>query len=78
MLRQDELAFVKAISSFQMSPAMLKELRLAMARRKKRPAVPAAKRSTLSGSRSGSRSSVCQQLEGNREANELASLDDTM
>jgi hypothetical protein len=50
MLRQDELAFLKAISSFQMSPAMLKWLRLAMARRKKRPAVPAGKRSTPSGS----------------------------
>jgi len=40
MLRQDELAF-KAVSTFQMSPALLKELRLGMARRKKKPAVPA-------------------------------------
>jgi hypothetical protein len=31
MLRQDELAFLKAISSFQVSPAMVKELRLALA-----------------------------------------------
>jgi hypothetical protein len=29
MLRQEELAFVKAISNLQVSPALLKELRLA-------------------------------------------------
>jgi len=31
MLRQDELAFIKAIYSLKLSPALLKELRLAMA-----------------------------------------------
>ena len=41
MLRQDELAFMKATSTLQVSPALLKELRLAMARRKKKPAAPA-------------------------------------
>jgi hypothetical protein len=59
MLRQDELAFMKAISTLQVSPGLLKELRLAMARRKN-PAVPAGKRSTTSGS--GTRAS--QQLAG--------------
>ena len=74
MLREDELAFIKAISTFQMSQALLKELRLAMARRKRKPAVPAGKRSTTSGS--GARSS--QQLVGKRKANELASTGDPM
>ena len=69
MLRQDELAFLKAISSFQMSPALLKELRLALVRRKKRRAVPAGKRSTPSGSGT----SASQQLEGKRKANDVAS-----
>jgi len=74
MLTQDELAFIKAIYTFQMSPALLKELRLAMARRKKKPAVPAGKRSTTSGS--GTRAS--QQLAGKRKANELGSSGDYM
>jgi hypothetical protein len=30
MLRQEELAFIEAISSLQVSPALLKELRLAL------------------------------------------------
>jgi hypothetical protein len=50
-----------------MSPALLKELRLAMARWKK-PAVPAGRRSTSSG-----RTSASQQLAGKQKANELAS-----
>ena len=49
MLRQDELGFMKAISTLQVSQAFLKELSLAMARRKKKPAVPAGRRSTTSG-----------------------------
>ena len=74
MLRQDELAFVKVISSSQVSPVLLKQLRLAMARSKKRPAVPAGRRSTQSGG--GTSSS--QQLAGKRKANELASSSDSM
>jgi len=74
MLRQDELDFIKTISTSQMSPALIKELRLAMARRKKKPAVPAGKRSTTSGS--GTRAS--QQLAGKRKANELASSGEPM
>ena len=73
MLRQDQLAFVKAISTFQMSLALLKELRLAMAQRKKKPAVPAGRRSTTSGS--GARTS--QQLVGKCKANELANSGDS-
>jgi len=74
MLRQEELAFIKAISTLQLSPALLKELRLAMSRRKKKPAVPAGSRSTTSGR--GARAS--QQLASKRKANELASSGDLM
>ena len=71
MLRQDELAFIKAVSTFQISPALLKELRLAMARRKK-PAVLTGRRSNTS--RSGARTT--QQLVAKRKANELGSSGD--
>ena len=64
---------MKAISTLQVSPALLKELRFAMARRKK-PAVPAEKRSITSGS--GTRAS--QQLAGKRKTNNLASSGDSM
>ena len=53
MLRQEELAFVKAISTLQLSPAILKELRMALSRRKKKPVVPAGIRSTTSASGQG-------------------------
>jgi hypothetical protein len=42
-----ELAFIKALSTFQHSPAVLKELRMALPRRKKKPLVPARSRSTM-------------------------------
>ena len=71
MLRQDELAFMKAISTLQFSPALLKELRLAMARRKK-PTLPVWRRSTTIGS--GTRAS---QLAGKRKSNEIASAGDS-
>jgi hypothetical protein len=74
MLRQDELAFMKAISNLQVSSALRKELRLAMVCRKKKPAVPSGRRSTTSGS--GTRAS--QQLAGKRKSNELASSGDSM
>jgi hypothetical protein len=41
MLTQEELAFVKAISTLQLSPALLKELRSAMSRMRRKRAVPA-------------------------------------
>ena len=67
MLRQEELVFLKAISSFQVSPTLLKELSLATARRKKSPAVPAGRRGTQT-----------QKLADKRKDNELASSDETM
>jgi hypothetical protein len=73
MLRQDELAIIKVISTLQMSPAFLNEQRLAMARRKK-PAVAAGRRRTIYGS--GTRAS--QHPAGNRNANELACSGESM
>ena len=77
MLRQEELAFIKALSTFKFSPAALKELRMALSRRKKRPMVPARSRSTMpaSGARVPQRS--WSQLAGKRKANELASSGDS-
>jgi len=49
MLRQEELAFIEAISTMKLSPAILKELRMAMSRRKKKPAVLSGYRSTTTG-----------------------------
>jgi len=65
MVRQDELAFIKALSALQM--------KLSTERRKKVPSVSVARRSTTTGS--GSRAS--KQLAGKRKANELASSGDS-
>jgi hypothetical protein len=52
MLRQEELAFLKAMSTLQVSPVFLRELKLAMSRRKKKAAVLVGSRGTTSvGSR---------------------------
>ena len=74
MLRQEELAFVKAISTMQLSPAILKELRTAMSRRKKKPVVPVGIRSTTSASGAGAPQRL---LAGKHKANELASSGDS-
>jgi hypothetical protein len=47
MLRQEELNFIKAMSTLQLSPAFLKELRMALSSRKKKK-----KRVMSAGSRS--------------------------
>jgi hypothetical protein len=73
MLRQDELAFIKAISSLQLSPAFLREVRSALASRKKKTAVAAGSRSTAHGG--GPKAS--SQLAGKRKANELLSSGDS-
>ena len=65
MPRQDELDFIKALSTLQ--------VKLVMARRKKIPTVSAGRRSTTSGSGS----TAPQQLAGKRKANELASSGDS-
>ena len=78
MLRQEELAFIKAISTLQLSPAILKELSMALSRRKKKPVLPAGIRSTTSGcgARTPQRSSGL--LAGKRKANELASSGESL
>jgi len=50
MLRKEELAFIKNISTMQLSSVILKELRMAMSCRKKKSAVPVGFRSTISTS----------------------------
>jgi len=70
MLRQEELAFIKSFSTMKLSPAILKELRMAMSRRKKNPAVPVGIHGTISTS--GPRAPQ-RLLAGKRKANELAS-----
>jgi hypothetical protein len=63
-MRQDELEFMKAIFTLLVSPDLLKDLRMAMARRKKKkPTVPAGKRNTISGRETR----VSQQLAGKRK-----------
>ena len=77
MLRQEELAFSKAISTLQLSPAILKELRMALSRRKKKPGVPAGSRSTAPGGGPGAPQRISGQLTGKRKANELQSSGDS-
>jgi len=77
MLRQEELAFIKAISTLQLSPAILKELRMALSRRKKKPVLPAGIRSTTSGSAARAPQRLLSQLAGKRKANELAGSGDS-
>ena len=70
MLRQEELAFFKAISTMQLSPAILNELRMALSRRKKMPVVPVGMRRTISTSGARDPQSL---LAGKRKSNKLAS-----
>jgi len=77
MLRQEELAFVKAISTMQLSPAILKELRMASYRRKKKPVVPAEIRSTTSAGGARAPQRLPSLLASKRKANELASSGDS-
>ena len=77
MIRQEELAFVKAISTMQLSPAILKELRMALSRRKKKPVVPAGIRSTTSASGARAPQRLPSLLAGKRKSNELVSLGDS-
>jgi len=79
MLRQDEFAFLKAISCAQPSPALLKEFRkaVASARRKKRPTVPTGSRSTTFGGASIASHRSSTKVAGKRKANELASSGDS-
>jgi len=77
MLRKEELVFCKAISTMLLYPAILKELRMALSRRKKKPVVPAGIRSTTSASGVIAPHRLPSLLAGKRKANELASLGDS-
>jgi len=68
----------KALSCAQPSPALLKELRKALAnvRKKKRAAVPTVSRSTLGGASTASHRSSANAA-GKRKENELAGLSDS-
>ena len=66
MLRQEELAFFKAVSTLQLSLAILKELRMAISRRKKKAAMPAGSRSNAPGGGAGAPQRPSGQLAGKR------------
>ena len=75
MLRQEELAFIKAISTIQPSPALLKEIRtaLALSKKKRKTVVSAGNRgTTLSGAPQASQHPPSLKA-GKRKANELVS-----
>jgi len=49
MLKQEEFVFIKAISTLQISPALLREQRMALSWRKKKPVVLPGSSGTTSG-----------------------------
>ena len=70
MLRQEELGFVKAISTLQVTPALLRELRIALSSRKKKKTVVSAgsrRRAPGGGPKSSQRSP--SRIAGKRKAN---------
>jgi hypothetical protein len=75
MLRHVELAFIKALSTMQPSPELLKKLRTALAssKKKRKKLVSAASRgTTLSGAPKASQHPPCLSA-GKRKVNELVS-----
>ena len=56
-MRQEELAFIKAISTLRLSPAFLKQMIMDLYRRKK-SVVPAVSRSTAPGLEAGAPTTV--------------------
>jgi hypothetical protein len=79
MLRQDELAFIKAHSTMQTSPVLLKDLRTALAssKKKRKTVVSAGSRgTTLSGAPKASQHPSSLSA-GKRKANELVSSGDS-
>ena len=76
MLRQEKLEFVKDISTLQLSPTLLKELKMAPSSWKKNnnnTAVSAGSRSTAPGGGPKACQRSSSQHTGKRKANELAS-----
>jgi hypothetical protein len=71
------LTFIKAISTLQLSPVILRELRTALSRRKKKPVVPTGSRSTAPDGGAGAPQRPTGQLAGKRKPNKLASSGDS-
>jgi hypothetical protein len=73
MLRQEELAFIKAISTLQPSSALLKKLRttLASSKKKRKTVVSAGSRGTMLGGRPKASQRPPSLNAGKRKANEL-------
>jgi hypothetical protein len=80
MLKQEELAFIKVLSTMDFSPALFKELRSALAARgkKKRSVVPARIRSTIAGGVTTNSQRTSALPNGKRKAIKLACLDDSL
>jgi hypothetical protein len=76
MLRQKDLAISKALSALSVSPAVVRELGMALSCTKKRPLLPAGIRGTTSGGRARASQRPSGQLAGKRKTNELASSDE--
>ena len=78
MLRHEESAFVNAIPTLQVTPALLRELRMALSSRKKKTVVSAGSRRRTPGRGPKSSQRHPSRLAGKRKANELASSGDSM
>jgi hypothetical protein len=72
MLRQEALAFIKAISTLQLSSTLLKELSVARSSRRRMPVVSAGSSSTTHGGGFKAAERPSGQNAGKRKANELA------
>jgi hypothetical protein len=68
MPKQEELAFIKTITTIQLSAALLKKLRTALSRRKKESVVLAVSRSTASIGRARGSQRSSSQLAGKENA----------
>jgi hypothetical protein len=78
LLSHEELTFIKALTTLELSPALLKELSDALtSRRKKKPAVSAASSSTIHGGGFKPSQRPSRQHASKRKANELTSSGDT-
>jgi len=77
MLKQ-ELAFIKAVSTLQVTPALLRELRTALSTRKRRTVVPVGIRGGAPGVGPRTSQSPLSRLAGKRKGNELANTGDSM
>jgi hypothetical protein len=78
MLKQEELAFIKAVSTLQVTPALLRELRTALTTRKRRTVVPAGFRGRAPGGGPRTSQRPPGRLAGKRKANELANSGESM